>query len=126
MNIPDELHYTAEHEWIAELEDGRLRIGITEFAQDALGDVVYVDLPEPGRMVEAGSTVAEVESTKSVSEIYAPISGTIVEINEALADSPDLVNIDPYGAGWFFLLEPAPDAERSGFIDGAAYRTLTE
>lgn len=126
MNIPDELHYTAEHEWIAELEDGRLRIGITDFAQDALGDVVYVDLPEPGRMVEAGSTVAEVESTKSVSEIYAPISGTIVEINEALADSPDLVNIDPYGAGWFFLLKPAPDADRSGFIDGAAYRTLTE
>ncbi|MEE9473429.1 MAG: glycine cleavage system protein H, partial [Acidimicrobiia bacterium] len=78
------------------------------------------------RMVEVGSTVAEVESTKSVSEIYAPISGTIVEMNEALADSPDLVNIDPYGAGWFFLLEPAPDAERSGCIDGAAYRTLTE
>jgi len=126
MNIPDELHYTAEHEWIAELEDGRLRIGITDFAQDALGDVVYVDLPEPGRMVEVGSTVAEVESTKSVSEIYAPISGTIVEINEALADSPDLVNIDPYGAGWFFLLQPAPDADRSGLIDGAAYRTLTE
>ena len=94
MNIPDELHYTAEHEWIAELEDGRLRIGITDFAQDALGDVVYVDLPEPGRMVEVGSTVAEVESTKSVSEIYAPISGTSVEINEARADSPERDQVD--------------------------------
>lgn len=126
MNIPEELHYTAEHEWIAELEDGRLKIGITDFAQDALGDVVYVDLPEPGQTIEAGSTVAEVESTKSVSEIYAPISGTIADINEALTDSPDLVNADPYGAGWFFLLEPAAEADRSAFIDGAAYRALTE
>ena len=126
MRVPEDLHYTAEHEWIAELEDGRLKIGITDFAQDALGDVVYVDLPERGRMVEAGSTVAEVESTKSVSEIYAPISGTIVDVNEALADSPDLVNADPYGTGWFFLLEPTPDADRSGFIDGAAYLALTE
>ncbi len=126
MNVPEELHYTAEHEWIAELEDGRLKIGITDFAQDALGDVVYVDLPEPGRTVEAGSTIAEVESTKSVSEIYAPISGTIVDVNEALSDSPDLVNADPYGAGWFLLLEAAPDADRTAFIDGAAYRALTE
>lgn len=126
MNVPEELHYTAEHEWIAELEDGRLKIGITDFAQDALGDVVYVDLPEPGQTIEAGSTVAEVESTKSVSEIYAPISGTIADINEALTDSPDLVNADPYGAGWFFLLEPAAEADRSAFIDGAAYRALTE
>ena len=126
MNVPEELHYTAEHEWIAELEDGRLKIGITDLAQDALGDVVYVDLPEPGRTVEAGSTIAEVESTKSVSEIYAPISGTIVDVNEALGDSPDLVNADPYGAGWFLLLEAAPDADRSAFIDGAAYRALTE
>lgn len=126
MNVPEELHYTADHEWIAELEDGRLKIGITDFAQDALGDVVYVDLPEPGRSVEAGATVAEVESTKSVSEIYAPVSGTIVDINEALADSPDLVNADPYGAGWFFLLEPAENADRGALIDGAAYRALTE
>ena len=126
MKVPEELQYTAEHEWIAELEDGRLKIGITDFAQDALGDVVYVDLPETGRMVEAGSAIAEVESTKSVSEIYAPVSGTIADTNEALGDSPDLVNADPYGAGWFFLLEPAPDADRSVFIDEAAYRALTE
>lgn len=126
MKIPDDLHYTAEHEWIEELNDGRLKVGITDFAQDALGDVVYVDLPETGRAVEAGAAIAEVESTKSVSEIYAPISGTIVDTNEALGDSPDLVNADPYGAGWFFLLEPAPDADRSALIDGEAYRALTE
>lgn len=126
MKLPEELAYTPEHEWLAELEDGRLKIGITDFAQDALGDVVYVDLPETGKAVEAGAVVAEVESTKSVSEIYAPIAGTIADTNEALGDSPDLVNADPYGAGWFFIMQPAADADRSALIDAAAYRALTE
>lgn len=126
MNVPEELSYTAEHEWIAELDDGRLKIGITDYAQDQLGDVVYVDLPTAGAEVAAGAVVAEVESTKSVSEIYAPISGTIDDVNEALADSPDLVNADPYGAGWFFFMTPSAGADRSAFIDAAAYREQTE
>ena len=126
MNVPEELSYTAEHEWIAELEDGRLKIGITDYAQDALGDVVYVDLPEAGASFDAGGVAAEVESTKSVSEIYMPLAGTIDDVNEALADSPDLVNADPYGAGWFFIVTPADDADRSALIDAAAYRALTD
>ncbi len=126
MNTPEDLAYTAEHEWVAEMEDGRLRVGITDFAQDALGDVVYVDLPAGGGTYEAGGVVAEVESTKSVSEIYMPVAGTVAEVNEALGDSPDLVNADPYGAGWFFVIEPAADADRSALIDAAAYRALTE
>lgn len=126
MNTPEELAYTAEHEWVQELDDGRLKIGITDFAQDALGDVVYIDLPDTPKEAEAGAVVAEVESTKSVSEIYMPISGTITDTNEALGDSPDLVNADPYGAGWFFIMEPAGDADRSSLIDAAAYRAQTE
>ncbi len=126
MKTPEELSYTAEHEWIAELDDGRLKIGITDFAQDALGDVVYIDLPDVGSSFEAGGVVAEVESTKSVSEIYMPVSGTIDDTNEALGDSPDLVNADPYGAGWFFIMTPAEGADRSAFIDAAAYTALTE
>lgn len=126
MNTPEDLAYTAEHEWIDELGDGRLKVGITDFAQDALGDVVYVDLPETGGAFEPGAVVAEVESTKSVSEIYMPIAGTIDDTNEALGDSPDLVNADPYGAGWFFIMTPAEGADRSALIDAAAYRTLAE
>jgi len=126
MNVPEELAYTAEHEWIAELEDGRLKIGITDYAQDALGDVVYVDLPQAGASFDAGGVAAEVESTKSVSEIYMPLAGTIDDVNEALVDSPDLVNADPYGAGWFFIVTPADDADRSALIDAAAYRALTD
>ncbi len=126
MNTPDGLAYTSEHEWVAELEDGRLKIGITDFAQDALGDVVYVDLPDTPKEAEAGAVVAEVESTKSVSEIYMPIAGTITDINEALEDSPDLVNADPYGAGWFFIMEAAADADRGVLIDAAAYTAQTD
>lgn len=126
MNTPEELAYTAEHEWVAELSDGRLKIGITDYAQDALGDVVYVDLPDSGGTYDAGGVVAEVESTKSVSEIYMPIAGTIDDTNEALGDSPDLVNADPYGAGWFFIMTPAEGADRSPLIDAAAYTALTE
>ena len=126
MNTPEELSYTAEHEWIQELDDGRLKVGITDFAQDALGDVVYIDLPDTPKEAEAGAVVAEVESTKSVSEIYMPIAGTITDTNEALGDSPDLVNADPYGAGWFFIMEPAADADRGALIDAATYSTQTE
>jgi glycine cleavage system H protein len=126
MNVPEDLAYTAEHEWVAELPDGRLKIGITDYAQDALGDVVYVDLPDAGATYEAGGVAAEVESTKSVSEIYMPIAGIISDTNEALGDSPDLVNTDPYGAGWFFIMEATEGADRSALIDAAAYRELTE
>ncbi len=126
MNTPEELAYTAEHEWIQELGDGRLKVGITDFAQDALGDVVYIDLPDTGTSFEAGGVVAEVESTKSVSEIYMPVAGTIDDTNEAPGDSPDLVNADPSGAGWFFIMTAADGADRSALIDAAAYIALTE
>lgn len=125
MNTPEELAYTAEHEWVAELSDGRLKVGITDYAQDALGDVVYVDLPDEGATFELGGVAAEVESTKSVSEIYMPVAGTISDTNEALGDSPELVNADPYGAGWFFILTPDAGADRSGLLDAAAYGRLT-
>jgi glycine cleavage system H protein len=99
-DVPADLQYTAEHEWIGEAEDGIVRIGITDFAQDALGDVVYVQMPEPGSTISASDVVGEVESTKSVSDIYAPVSGEVVARNEALDSDPSLVNSDPYGEGW--------------------------
>ncbi len=123
--IPDDLRYTAEHEWLATTESGTVRIGITQFAQDALGDIVYVDLPEPGTAVQAGESLGEVESTKSVSEIYAPVSGTIAARNEALGDQPELINTDPYGEGWMVEIEtstPSPE----GLLDAAGYAALTE
>lgn len=125
MNIPDDLRYSTDHEW-AKLEDGKVRIGITDYAQDALGDVVYVDVPEVGRTVKVNDTFSEVESTKSVSDIFAPIAGTIVEVNEALADAPERLNEDPYGEGWICLIEPSDVAELDALLDAAAYRALTE
>ena len=124
--IPEELRYTAEHEWVAGDGAGPVRVGITHFAQDALGDIVYVQLPDEGASVQAGESFGEVESTKSVSEIYAPVSGTVVTRNEKLADEPELINTDPYGAGW--LVEVAPDdpSTLDGLLDAAAYRELTE
>ena len=125
MNVPEDLRYSSDHEW-ARLEDGRLRIGITDYAQDALGDVVFVDVPEAGRAVEAGESFTEVESTKSVSDIYAPVTGTVVEVNSVLADAPERLNDDPYGEGWICVIEPAdPDAAAS-LLDAAAYRSLIE
>jgi glycine cleavage system H protein len=121
MNIPDELRYSTDHEW-ARLEDGRVRIGITDYAQDALGDVVYVELPAIGTTVGAGESFSEVESTKSVSEIYAPIGGTVVDVNADLADSPEKINEDPYGEGWICVIEPTDGSELDGLLDGAAYR----
>jgi glycine cleavage system H protein len=124
--IPEDLRYTAEHEWVAGDGSGPVRVGITQFAQEALGDIVYVDLPEEGTAVRAGEPLGEVESTKSVSEIYAPISGTVVARNATLADEPELINAEPYAAGW--LLEIAPDDPGAvrGLLDAAAYRELTE
>jgi glycine cleavage system H protein len=106
-NVPGELRYTSDHEW-ARLEDGRVRIGITDYAQDALGDVVFVQLPEPGSRVEANATFSEVESTKSVSDIYAPVAGTVVEVNTELADAPQRLNEDPYGEGSITQIQPSP------------------
>ncbi len=125
MELPDDLRYTPEHEWVR-VDGSRARVGITDFAQDALGDVVYVDLPDDGSEVRAGATCAEVESTKSVSEIYAPVSGRIVEVNAALADAPDAVNSDPYGSGWLFVIEMSAPDEVGGLLDAAGYRRQTE
>jgi glycine cleavage system H protein len=125
MNVPEELRYSTDHEWIR-LEDGRARIGITDYAQDALGDVVFVQVPEVGATVAAGDTFGEVESTKSVSEIYAPLAGTVVEVNPDLEASPELVNSDPYAAGWIAVIEPADASDAGSLLDAAAYRELTE
>lgn len=123
MNVPEELRYSSDHEWVR-AEDGRLRIGITDYAQDALGDVVFVDLPEVGATVEAGQAIAEVESTKSVSDIFAPVSGKIVEVNADLADSPERLNEDPYGEGWLFVIEASGDTP--DLLDAEGYRSLID
>jgi glycine cleavage system H protein len=126
--VPEALRYTAEHEWVASpaTDAGPVRVGITHFAQDALGDIVYVQLPEVGTEVTAGASLGEIESTKSVSEIYAPLSGTVVTRNEALDAAPELVNSDPYGGGWLVEIQPTDPAEANGLLDAAAYRSLTE
>ena len=125
MNVPDELRYTSDHEW-ARLEDGRLRVGITDYAQDSLGDVVFVQLPEPGAVLEAGAAMGEVESTKSVSDVYAPVAGTVAEVNSELADAPQRLNEDPYGEGWICVLEPSDPAAFESLLDAEAYRKLIE
>jgi len=127
MNIPEELRYSSEHEWARRLDDGsRVRIGITDFAQDALGDVVYVDLPAVGTRVEASEAVGELESTKSVSEMYAPIGGMVVAVNEALADNPQLLNDDPYGEGWLIEIDAGDISQFVALLDAEGYRALTE
>jgi glycine cleavage system H protein len=125
MDIPPDLRYSADHEWVR-VEEGRVRVGITDYAQDALGDVVFVDLPEVGRQVERGTSCSEVESTKSVSEIYAPVTGTVVEVNTELADNPQRLNEDPYGDGWIFVLEPSDEAQLGELADSEGYRALIE
>jgi len=122
---PDGLRYSPEHEWVA-VDGDRARIGITDFAQDALGDVVYVQAPEMGATVAANGTCAEVESTKSVSDIYSPVSGTIIEVNATLADAPEQLNQDPYGAGWIFVVQLSNPAEVESLMDAAAYRAMIE
>ena len=124
--IPEDLRYTAEHEWVRVVDDGRVRIGITDYAQDALGDVVFVSLPETGATVSAGEAFGEVESTKSVSEIYAPITGRVVARNDDLENDPGVINTDPYGAGWLIEIEPADPGAVSALLDAAGYRALTE
>ena len=125
MTIPAELRYTAEHEWVA--VDGPVAsVGITDYAQRALGDVVYVSVPAPGTRVTAGEPCGEVESTKSVSDIYSPVDGEITEVNSDVDDDPGLVNSDPYGEGWLFVLEVADAAAVDALLDAAAYRALVE
>jgi glycine cleavage system H protein len=125
MDYPEDLKYTSEHEW-ARAEDGRVRVGITDFAQDALGDVVYVDIPEEGTEVQAGEAFGEVESTKSVSDLFSPVSGQVVERNPRLADTPELINQDPYGEGWIIAVEMTEPSQVEGLMDAAAYRRLVE
>ena len=125
MEYPQDVRYTQQHEWARE-EGGRIRVGITDFAQDALGDVVYVDIPQVGAEVRAGEPFGEVESTKSVSDVYAPVSGTVVERNDELTDTPELVNSDPFGRGWMILIEVAETANLEGLLDAGAYRSFTQ
>lgn len=125
VQIPEELRYSSDHEWVR-VEGNRVRVGITDYAQDALGDVVFVQVPETGRKVGLGESFSEVESTKSVSDIYAPVTGTIVEVNDALGDAPESVNSDPYGAGWLVVIELDDPGQVGALLDAAGYRTLTE
>jgi glycine cleavage system H protein len=123
MEFPEGLRYSREHEWVA-VDDGRARVGITDYAQDALGDVVFVQLPTVGENVSAMTSIAEVESTKSVSDIYAPVGGTVAEVNAALESTPEQLNEDPYGDGWIFVLEMSDPSEVDRLLDAAAYRSL--
>lgn len=122
MKFPDDLRYSKEHEWARPGSEGRVRVGITEFAQDALGDVVYVSLPDPGTEVPAGASFGEVEWTKSVSDVYAPVSRNVVERNGSLEDAPELVNEQPYGDGWLVVIEATDLAELDRLLDADAYR----
>jgi glycine cleavage system H protein len=125
MDIPEDLHYSTDHEWVR--RDGDVvTIGITDYAQDALGDVVFVEPPEVGSTVDANESITEVESTKSVSDIYAPVSGELVAANDALDDQPELLNNDPYGDGWICSIRMSEPAQLDGLLDAAAYRALTE
>jgi glycine cleavage system H protein len=125
VEFPDALRYSAEHEWIA-VDGTKARIGITDFAQDALGDVVYVSVPDVGATVAANSACGEVESTKSVSDVFTPVSGSITEVNEALNDTPELLNQQPYGDGWIFVVEMSAPDEVDALMDAAAYRAFVE
>jgi glycine cleavage system H protein len=122
LEYPQDLRYTAEHEWVRAGDDGTLRIGITAFAQEALGDVVYVSLPTVGDTVAAGDACGEVESTKSVSDLYAPLAGEVTGVNGALEGTPELVNTDPYGDGWMYELRPEDPAAVDGLMDPDAYQ----
>ena len=123
-DIPADRRYSKDHEW-ALLQDGLVRVGITDYAQDALGDVVFVQLPEVGATVEAGQSLGEVESTKSVSDVYAPVSGLVVEVNNELTDAPNRLNEDPYGEGWICVIEPQAPSSLDALLDPEAYRQLT-
>ncbi len=121
MDYPEDLKYAENHEW-TRASGSMVTMGISDFAQDALGDIVFVEVPEVGRQVAAGEAIAEVESTKSVSDVYAPVSGTVVEVNTALEDNPELVNTDPFGEGWFAVIEATDLSELDRLMDVATYR----
>ncbi len=123
---PDELSYTAEHEWVRLTESGNVRFGITHFAQESLGDIVYVSLPSIGENISAGSTCGEVESTKSVSDIYAPVDGEVVAINSNLDPNPEIINSDPYNEGWMVEVELSYPSQIDGLLSAAEYLALTE
>ncbi len=125
MQVPEQLRYSSDHEWVS-VDGGRARVGITDYAQHELGDVVYVQLPTVGASVAAGDSFGEVESTKSVSDVYAPVSGTVVAVNDALGASPELLNSDPYGDGWICEIELADATQVAGLLDAAAYQSLIE
>jgi glycine cleavage system H protein len=128
MNVPGQLRYSSDHEWIGDDGDGSstVRIGITDYAQDALGDVVFVQVPTVGTTVSTGEAFGEVESTKSVSDIYAPVSGTVVAVNDALTDAPQLLNEDPYGDGWICTIEMSDPSQLDALLDAEAYQALIE
>ncbi|MCH1918028.1 glycine cleavage system protein GcvH [Shewanella sp. A3A] len=125
-NIPNELLYTASHEWVRKESDGSYTVGITEHAQELLGDMVFVELPEVGDTLSAGDDCAVAESVKAASDIYAPISGEVVAVNEALEDSPELVNSDPYNDGWFFRVMPSDDGDLENLLDADAYQAVID
>lgn len=126
MNTPTELRYAASHEWVRQETDGEVTVGITDFAQDQLGDVVFVELPSVGRTVAAGDQVAVVESVKTASDIYAPISGVITAVNQTLEGRPEAINTGPYGDGWLFKLTPSETGEIAGLLDAAGYAAAVE
>ncbi len=125
-DIPDDLYYTKNHEWVRSEDDGTVTVGITNHAQELLGDLVYVECPEVGRELEAGEACAVVESVKAASDVYAPMAGEVIEINDQLADSPESINQDAYGDGWLFKLQPDDDSALDGLLDVQAYAELLE
>lgn len=124
--IPAELRYTRTHEWVRQLEDGTIQVGITDHAQGQLGDMVFVQLPEIGASLSGGDDCAVVESVKAASDVYAPITGEVVAVNDAVANSPEVVNRDPYGDGWLFRLRPADGSELNELLDAATYQSTLE
>jgi len=124
--IPDDLQYTKSHEWVRKLPDGRIEVGITDHAQDALGDLVFVDVPAPGRKLIEGEACAVVESVKAASDVYSPAGGQVSESNARLAETPELLNQDPYGEGWLMRFAPGADLPAAGLLSPAAYRTFLE
>ena len=126
MLIPDDLRYAENHEWARLETDGLVRVGISDYAQDQLGDIVFIDLPDVGRTLAAGEAFGEVESTKSVSDVYSPLAATISAVNEALVDAPEEINSDPYGEGWFIVIQPEAGATLDALMDASAYAAATE
>lgn len=123
-NIPTELKYAKSHEWVRKNDDGSLTVGISDHAQELMGDMVYIELPEVGALLEAGNDCAVVESVKAASDVYAPVTGEVIEANEKLADNPEIVNKEPFGGGWMFRMQPADEAELDALMDAKDYESL--